>query len=52
MKLVHDESLVGSAIVCTNQDGEVHLNMRYDNNNLTSIPLAYINKVEIADITS
>ena len=49
---VHDESLVGSAIVCTNQDGEVHLNMRYDNNNLKSIPLANINKVEIVDITS
>lgn len=49
---VHDESLVGTAIVCTNQDGEVHLNMRYDNRNLSSIPLAYINKAEIADITS
>lgn len=49
---VHDESLVGTAIVCTNQDGEVHLNMRYDDRNLSSIPLAYINKVEIADITS
>ena len=49
---VHNESLVGSAIVCTNQDGEVHLNMRYDNNNLKSIPLASVNKVEIADITS
>ena len=49
---VHDESLVGTAIVCTNQDGEVHLNMRYDDRNLSSIPLAYINKAEIADITS
>ncbi len=49
---VHDESLVGTAIVCNDQDGEVHLNMRYDDRNLSSIPLAYINKVEIADITS
>lgn len=49
---VHDESLVGTAIVCTNQDGEVHLNMRFDDRNLSSIPLAYINKAEIADITS
>ena len=48
----HDESLTGTAIVCTNQDSEVHLNMRYDNNNLKSIPLANVNKVEIADITS
>ena len=49
---VHDESLTGTAIVCINQDGEVHLNMRYDSNSLSSIPFAYINKVEIADITS
>ena len=49
---VHDESLTGTAIVCPKQDGEVHLNMRYDNRNLPHIPLAYINKVEIADITS
>ena len=48
----HDESLTGTAIVCTNQDSEVHLNMRYDSNSLSSIPLANINKVEIADITS
>lgn len=49
---VHDESLVGTAIVCTNQDDEVHLSMRYNDRNLSHIPLAYINKVEIADITS
>ena len=48
----HDESLTGTAIVCTNQYGEVHLNMRYDSNSLSSIPLASVNKVEIADITS
>lgn len=48
----HDESLTGTAIVCTSQDGEVHLNMRYDSNSLSSIPLASVNKVEIADITS
>lgn len=48
----HDESLTGTAIVCTNQDDEVHLNMKYDSNSLSSIPLANINKVEIADITS
>ena len=48
----HDESLTGTAIVCTNKDGEVHLNMRYDSNSLSSIPLASVNKVEIADITS
>jgi hypothetical protein len=48
----HDESLVGSAIVCPQNNGEVHLNIRYDSNQLEHIPPAYVNKAEIVDVTA
>lgn len=48
----HDESLVGTAIVCTRSTGEVHLNIRYDSPALEHVPTAYVNKAEIADITA
>lgn len=49
---VHDESLTGSAIVCPQNDGEVHLNIRFDDNNLSHVPTAYVNKAEIVDVTA
>ena len=48
----HDESLVGSAIVCTRSTGEVHLNIRFDSNQLAHIPSASVNKAEIVDVTA
>ena len=48
----HDESLVGTALVCTRSTGEVHLNIRYDSPALEHVPTAYVNKAEIADITA
>lgn len=48
----HDESLVGSAIVCPQSTGELHLNIRYDSNSLTHIPSASVNKAEIVDVTA
>ena len=48
----HDESLVGSAIVCPQSTGEVHLNIRYDSNQLAHIPSASVNKAEIVDVTA
>jgi hypothetical protein len=50
--LSHDESIVGSAIICPQNTGEVHLNMRYDRNNLEHIPTASVNKAEIVDVTA
>lgn len=47
----HDESIVGTAIVCTRSTGEVHLNIRCDSNQLAHIPSAYVNKAEIVDVT-
>ena len=49
---VHDESLVGSAIVCPRSRGEVYLNIRYDSPSLAYIPSAYVNKAEIVDVTA
>lgn len=48
----HDESLVGSAIVCPQSTGEVHLNIRYDSPALEHIPTASVNKAEIVDVTA
>lgn len=48
----HDESLVGSAIVCPQSTGEVHLNIRYDSPALAHIPSASVNKAEIVDVTA
>lgn len=48
----HDESLVGSAIVCPQSTGEVHLNIRFDSNQLAHIPSASVNKAEVADVTA
>lgn len=48
----HDESLVGSAIVCPQSTGEVHLNIRFDSNQLAHIPSASVNKAEIVDVTA
>ena len=50
--LSHDESLVGSAIVCLQNTGEVHLNVRYDSPALAHIPSASVNKAEIVDVTA
>ena len=50
--LSHDESLVGTAIVCPQSTSEVHLNIRYDSPALEHIPSAYVNKAEIVDVTA
>lgn len=48
----HDESLVGSAIVCPQSTGEVHLNIRFDSNQLAHVPSASVNKAEVVDVTA
>ena len=48
----HDESLVGTAIVCPQSTGEVHLNIRYDSPALEHVPAASVNKAEIVDVTA
>ena len=50
--LSHDESLVGTAIVCPQNTGEVHLNIRYDSPALAHVPSASVNKAEIVDVTA